>query len=130
MLVNVITAFGWVGAAAGLTAYMMVSRGKWIAASLAFQLTNVIAAGLMSAVAVVNGVWPSAAANMAWIGIGVITIHKILKERDFSLRKTAIKGIERSLRAIEVSSAAANSWSTVGGQGGSFGYGSHSRLAG
>ena len=129
MLVNLITAFGWVGAVAGLTAYMMVSRGKWVAASLAFQLTNVAAATMMFAVAAMNGVWPSAAANLAWIGIGVITTHKILKERDFSLRRSARFGIKRSLRAIEVSSASANAWSSVAGAG-SFGHGSHVRLAG
>ena len=129
MLVNLITAFGWVGAVAGLAAYMMVSRGKWIAASLAFQLTNVASAAMMFTVAAWNGVWPSAAANVAWATIGVITTAKILKERDFSLRNMAKKTVTRSLRAFEVSSASSNAWARVAGQGGSLGYGSHSRLA-
>jgi len=130
MLANLITALGWVGAVAGIIAYLMVSRGKWIAASLAFQLTNLGAATLMFAVAAMNGVWPSASANLAWMGIGVISTHKILKEREISLRQVAGKVIPKSLCTFEVSSASANAWSKIGGQGGSMGYGSQTRLAG
>lgn len=130
MLVNLITAFGWLGAFAGIFAYLMVSRGKWIAASLTFQLTNVVAAFLMFMVAAMNGVWPSAAANVAWLGIGLISTHKILRERDFSVRRLAAKGAARSMRAFEVMSASTNAWSSVAGQGGSQGFGSHTRLAG
>jgi len=129
VLYNLVTVFGWVGAVAGITAYLMVSRGKWIAASLTFQLTNVASATMMFTVAAVNGVWPSASANVAWMAIGIISTHKILKERDFSLRKVARNSVRRSLRAFEVSSASSNAWAKVAGQGGSMGYGSHSRLA-
>jgi len=131
MFVHIITALGWAGAFAGILAYSMVSRGKWVAASFTFQLTNIAAAMAMFAVAAINGVWPSAAANVAWLGIGVISTFRIMKERGYSL---SLKSFSRSLphRALsvfEVSSASANAWSQVGGQGGPLGYGSHSRLA-
>jgi len=130
VLVNLITAFGWIGAFAGIFAYLMVSRGKWIAASLTFQLTNVAAASAMFAVAAMNGVWPSAAANVAWLGIGVISTYQILKQREFSLRRAlSLPKKARSLTAYEVSSASAISWSRVAGQGGYMGHGSHTRLA-
>ncbi|PFG41466.1 hypothetical protein ATJ88_0105 [Isoptericola jiangsuensis] len=73
-LVTVITALGWVGAAAGLVAYAQVSKGRWTSSSWAFQLTNIAAALLMMVVAGINGVWPSAAANVAWVVIGIQTL--------------------------------------------------------
>jgi hypothetical protein len=73
-LLTVITVLGWIGAAAGLVAYAQVSRGRWTSSSSAFQATNIVAAVLMCVVAGVNGVWPSAAANVAWIVIGIQTL--------------------------------------------------------
>jgi hypothetical protein len=73
-LLTVITVLGWIGAAAGLVAYAQVSRGRWTSSSSAFQATNIVAAILMCVVAGVNGVWPSAAANVAWIVIGIQTL--------------------------------------------------------
>lgn len=72
---------GWIGAAAGVVAYAMVSRGRWAASSAPFQLTNLTAAGLMGMVAAANGVWPSVAANIVWIVIGVQAIVVIVRAR-------------------------------------------------
>ncbi|MGM7422168.1 CBU_0592 family membrane protein [Cellulosimicrobium sp. CpK407] len=72
---------GWIGAAAGVVAYAMVSRGRWAASSAPFQLTNLTAAGLMGMVAAANGVWPSVAANIVWILIGVQAIVVIVRAR-------------------------------------------------
>ncbi|WP_159793205.1 CBU_0592 family membrane protein [Puerhibacterium puerhi] len=80
-LVTVITVLGWVGAVAGIVAYGMVSKGRWGAGSLAFQITNLGGAVLMFLVAAANGVWPSAAANVAWIVIGGQALTTILRER-------------------------------------------------
>lgn len=80
-LVTVITVFGWVGAAAGIVAYGMVSKGQWGPGSFAFQLTNVGAATAMFLVAAVNGVWPSAAANVAWMVIGTHATVTIVRKR-------------------------------------------------
>ncbi|MBD5784574.1 hypothetical protein IF650_00110 [Cellulosimicrobium terreum] len=72
---------GWGGAVAGVIAYGMVSRGRWAATSAQFQLTNLVAAGLMGLVAAANGVWPSVAANLVWIVIGAQAVRLLLKAR-------------------------------------------------
>lgn len=80
-LMMVATALGWVGAIAGLVAYAMVSRGRWNADSLAFQGTNMLAGVTMLTVAATNGVWPSAAANIAAILIGANAVVTVLRAR-------------------------------------------------
>jgi LytS/YehU family sensor histidine kinase len=80
-LMMVATALGWVGAIAGLVAYAMVSRGRWNADSLAFQGTNMLAGVTMLTVAATNGVWPSAAANIAAILIGANAVATVLRAK-------------------------------------------------
>jgi hypothetical protein len=80
-LLTLITALGWAGAVAGLVAYYMVSKGRWSSSSWAFQCTNIAGAIIMTVVAGVNGVWPSAAANVAWIVIGIQTLMMAQKNR-------------------------------------------------
>ena len=80
-LIDVINALGWVGAVAGIVAYGMVSKGHWGPGSFAFQLTNLGGATAMFLVALVNGVWPSAAANVAWMVIGTHSTVTILRKR-------------------------------------------------
>ncbi|MEK8226678.1 hypothetical protein NKG05_12160 [Oerskovia sp. M15] len=41
----VVTPLGWIGAVAAVTAYAMVTRGRWSADSLRFQLTNFVGPG-------------------------------------------------------------------------------------
>lgn len=69
-LADFVTALGWFGAVAGAAAYLLVSRGRWSAASARYQSANLLGAGLMGAVAAFNGIWPSAAANLIWVVIG------------------------------------------------------------
>jgi hypothetical protein len=42
----VVTPLGWIGAIAAVTAYAMVTRGRWSGDSLRFQLTNFVGAGI------------------------------------------------------------------------------------
>ncbi|MHA7134442.1 CBU_0592 family membrane protein [Oerskovia turbata] len=77
----VVTPLGWVGAIAAVTAYAMVTRGRWSGDSLRFQLTNFVGASLMCLVAAVNGVWPSAVANVVWIVIGGQAIVVLVRAR-------------------------------------------------
>jgi hypothetical protein len=81
-LMLVVTVLGWFGALAGLVAYAMVSRGRWNADSLAFQGTNVLAAGAMLTVAAANGIWPSAASNIAAILIGANALFTVLRAKN------------------------------------------------
>ncbi|WP_460701470.1 CBU_0592 family membrane protein [Myceligenerans halotolerans] len=80
-MTTVVTALGWVGAVAGLVAYAMVSQGKWRPDSIAFQATNVSAASILMAVAALNGVWPSAASNIAAIAIGGNALFMVARAR-------------------------------------------------
>lgn len=80
-MLTLITALGWIGAVAGIVAYGMASKGRWDAGSLPFQVTNLAGATLMFLVAAVNGVWPSAAANVAWIAIGGQAVVAIARRR-------------------------------------------------
>jgi hypothetical protein len=87
-LMMVATALGWVGAIAGLVAYAMVSRGRWNADSLAFQGTNMLAGVTMLTVAATNGVWPSAAANIVVIVIGVHAVTTVLRAKKRKAQST------------------------------------------
>ncbi|WP_277212213.1 CBU_0592 family membrane protein [Isoptericola croceus] len=80
-LLSVVTALGWVGAIVGLVAYYQVSRGRWAADSIQFQAANICAMSMLSLVAAVNGVWPSLAANVAWMVIGAQAILVIVRAR-------------------------------------------------
>ena len=101
-LMMVATALGWVGAIAGLVAYAMVSRGRWNADSLAFQGTNMLAAVTMLTVAATNGVWPSAAANIAAILIGVNAVVTVIRTKRRQARSApALTIVEETTRADE-----------------------------
>ncbi|MBM7817883.1 hypothetical protein JOE63_000360 [Cellulosimicrobium cellulans] len=95
---------GWIGAAAGVVAYAMVSRGRWAASSAPFQLTNLTAAGLMGMVAAANGVWPSVAANIVWILIGVQAIVVIVRAR--ARRRAAVDDAATPTAAVVPGAAA------------------------
>ncbi|MFJ3402813.1 hypothetical protein [Promicromonospora sp. NPDC090134] len=94
-LMLVVTVLGWVGAIAGLVAYAMVSRGRWSADSLAFQGTNMLAAGTLLTVAAANGIWPSAASNMAAILIGVNAVYTVVRAKRRAAKEAA------ALRVVE-----------------------------
>jgi len=69
-----IEATGWLGASLILLAYGLISAGKIEARSLTYQLLNIFG----SAGFVVNSSWngaiPSAALNIVWMGIGLVTL--------------------------------------------------------
>ncbi|MGW2092485.1 CBU_0592 family membrane protein [Promicromonospora sukumoe] len=88
-LMLVVTVLGWVGALAGLVAYAMVSRGRWSADSMAFQGTNMLAAGTLLTVAAANGIWPSAASNLAAILIGVNAVYTVVRAKRRAAKEAA-----------------------------------------
>lgn len=94
-LMLVVTVLGWVGAIAGLVAYAMVSRGRWSADSLAFQGTNMLAAVTLLSVAAANGIWPSAASNMAALLIGVNAVFTVVRGKKRAAKEAA------TLRVVE-----------------------------
>jgi hypothetical protein len=76
-----VEAAGWVGAVLILTAYLLLSAGRFSGRSLMYQGMNVVgAAGF-----VVNGWWhravPSAALNVLWLVIGAVASWRIIRKR-------------------------------------------------
>ena len=67
-------AIGWVGAAALLVAYAMVSSRKWEGHSSAFQLLNVGGSLLLAANTIFYGAYPSTFVNVIWAAIAILTI--------------------------------------------------------
>ena len=65
---------GWIGAAALLVAYAMVSSRKVEGHSSAFQLLNVGGSVLLAANTIFYGAYPSTFVNIIWTAIAVFTI--------------------------------------------------------
>lgn len=67
-------AIGWVGAAALLVAYAMVSSRKWEGHSSPFQLMNIGGSVLLAANTIFYGAYPSTFVNIVWAAIAIFTI--------------------------------------------------------
>ena len=67
-------AIGWVGAAALLVAYAMVSHKKLEGDSGAYQLLNISGSILLAANTIFYGSYPSTFVNLIWAGIAVFSI--------------------------------------------------------
>jgi len=67
-------AIGWVGAAALLVAYAMVSHKKLEGDSATYQLLNISGSLLLAANTIFYGAYPSTFVNVIWIGIAVFSI--------------------------------------------------------
>ena len=67
-------AIGWVGAAALLVAYAMVSHKKLEGDSAIYQLLNISGSLLLAANTIFYGSYPSTFVNLIWAGIAVLAI--------------------------------------------------------
>lgn len=67
-------AIGWVGAAALLVAYAMVSSKKLEGNSTAYQFLNIIGSLLLAVNTIFYRAYPSSFVNLIWIGIAVFSI--------------------------------------------------------
>jgi uncharacterized membrane protein YedE/YeeE len=67
-------AIGWVGAAAVLVAYAMVSSKKLEGDSTAYQFLNIIGSLLLAINTIFYRAYPSSFVNMIWIGIAVFSM--------------------------------------------------------
>ncbi len=67
-------AIGWVGAAALLIAYAMVSSRKLQGDSNAYQALNIFGSLLLAVNTVFYRAYPSSFVNTIWIGIAVFSI--------------------------------------------------------
>jgi len=67
---------GWIGAVLFLTAYALVSLKKVEGDSILFQGINIVAGIFLITNTVYWKAYPSAALNLAWIGIAIFTLRR------------------------------------------------------
>jgi hypothetical protein len=67
-------AIGWVGAAALLVAYAMVSHRKLQGDSGTYQLLNISGSVLLAANTIFYGSYPSTFVNLIWAAIAIFSI--------------------------------------------------------
>lgn len=68
---------GWIAAILILAAYGLLSSGRMTSNSPAFQWMNIAGAAGFIVNSGWNGAYPSAALNVAWMGIGLATLWRL-----------------------------------------------------
>jgi len=76
-------AMGWIGTLGSISAYLLLSRGRWQATSLRYSALNGLAGVLAGTASAVYGAWPSAASNLLWTLIATHAAFVTLRERRF-----------------------------------------------
>jgi hypothetical protein len=71
-----IDALGWIGVAALLSAYWLVSAQKTSGNSRTYQGLNLMGAALVLVNSLYHGAYPSVGVNAAWIVIGAYALAK------------------------------------------------------
>ena len=102
---------GWIGAAALLVAYFLVSRGTIAGDSLKYQALNIIGSVLLTINCASSGAWPSVIANAFYLLVGInilFTGYGLLKESTEGLMDVSLPEEDNErLRAILTSRAGA-----------------------
>jgi hypothetical protein len=74
-------AMGWIGTVGGISAYVLLSRGRWDATSLRYSALNGLAGVLAGGASVAYGAWPSVGANVIWTAVAVHSAATTLRAR-------------------------------------------------
>jgi hypothetical protein len=74
-------AMGWIGTVGTISAYVMLSRGRWQPASLRYAAVNGVGGLLAAAASAAYGAWPSVASNLLWSAVAVHSVVTTLHER-------------------------------------------------
>ncbi|MEV4894013.1 hypothetical protein AB0K48_31965 [Nonomuraea sp. NPDC055795] len=72
-------ALGWLGAAALLYGYAMVSSGRMSGDGLPYQVINLFGSVSLMINSGYEAAWPSAALNLIWAGIGIVALVKLYR---------------------------------------------------
>lgn len=75
------SAMGWIGTIGGISAYLLLSRGRWDATSLRYSLLNFVAGALAGTASLLYGAWPSVGSNVLWCAIAVHSGLTTLRQR-------------------------------------------------
>lgn len=92
VLPTLIAVGGWLGAAAFLAGYFLVSRGRLAGDSLRYQALNIIGAVLLMTNCAYTGAWPSAVSNIFYLGVGLTII--------FTVKRTYLAQLARRRRCV------------------------------
>ena len=87
-----ITILGWVGAAASIAAYYLVSSKRFAPDSLRYHSLNVSSCILLAIACASTGAWPSFLTNAIFIGVGCTMIWRV---RDRLARRIAGRSLLR-----------------------------------
>lgn len=96
-----ITLLGWLGAAASIAAYYLVSSKRFAPDSLRYHSLNVTSCVLLATACASTGAWPSFLTNTIFIAVGAHMIWRVrgrLKSR--ALRIARACSPRRALRAL------------------------------
>jgi hypothetical protein len=74
-------AMGWIGTIGSISAYVLLSRGRWHATSLRYAALNGVAGVLGASASAVYGAWPSVVSNVLWSGIAIHSAVTTLRAR-------------------------------------------------
>jgi hypothetical protein len=75
-----INLIGWVGSAAVILAYVLLSVGRLQGDSVAYQMLNLFGGVFLIVNTIYWGAYPSTLVNLVWVGIAVFAIaHAIRK---------------------------------------------------
>lgn len=70
----IINLIGWMGAAALLIAYALVSLKNYKGTSIAYQFLNILGSAFLVINTIYYQAYPSAFVNIVWIGIAVFSV--------------------------------------------------------
>ena len=68
---------GWIGTAALLLAYGLVSTRRLAGDSVPYQLLNLVGGALVLVNSFYHGAMPSVAVNVFWIAIGIFALSRV-----------------------------------------------------
>lgn len=72
---------GWVGAAALLGAYALVSSGRLDGQGVGFQVLNLVGAVGLLVNGAHHGAWPSVGLNSVWFVVGLLALLRLVARR-------------------------------------------------
>jgi hypothetical protein len=75
------SAMGWIGTVGTMSAYVLLSRGRWSSASLRYSVINGVGGLLCAGASAAYGAWPSVTSNLLWSVVAVHSVVTTLRER-------------------------------------------------
>ena len=75
------SAMGWIGTVGTISAYVLLSRGRWSPASLRYSAINGVGGLLCAGASAAYGAWPSVTSNLLWSLIAAHSVMTTLRER-------------------------------------------------